>query len=298
MTRYITMRKFGKYGRFANQLFQYSFLRIYADKHNLEMQIPPWIGEDLFGLKTPLVTEMLTHRLEERDDTKHSPVNPPKSDEFVNHDFEGYGQFHTSWYRPYQAEMREWFRPVSVIQDRMNNGLARLREAGTTPIGLHLRRGDYGQLYFYTTPIKWCTDWLDANWPRLDNPVLFIATEDPSLAKDFAKYEPLLVEDLGVSLTDTPYRHFQYLAEDSSNPTKTSMDFYPDFYFLTQCKILLLSNSTFGFAAAMLNHGLQECWRPVLPEGGFVQVDPWNDDVLRHDLVTDYPNIEGLKGNR
>jgi len=38
----------GRYGDFGNQLFQYTFMRAYAEKYDYELQIPPWIGEKIF----------------------------------------------------------------------------------------------------------------------------------------------------------------------------------------------------------------------------------------------------------
>ena len=43
------MSTIGNNGRFANQLFQYAFLRIYAENHNLRIATSPWIGQTIFG---------------------------------------------------------------------------------------------------------------------------------------------------------------------------------------------------------------------------------------------------------
>ncbi len=37
-------------GRWGNQLFQYSFARAYAEKHGLELQTQPWVGDHIFEL--------------------------------------------------------------------------------------------------------------------------------------------------------------------------------------------------------------------------------------------------------
>lgn len=293
MKQIITMQALGCYGRFANQLFQYSFLRIYADKHGLEMQIPPWVGNYLFGLSDPPVTARLPTQRELRDNSRNSAVDPPEGKEYVDKNFLGYAQFHSSWYRPYMEQMRRWFQPTDVARSRPESAVAKLRADGGTPIGIHLRRGDYGMLYFYTTPVQWCVDWLRKNWSRFENPVLFLATEDASLVTEFAEYSPLLVEDLEVTLSVDPYPNFQYLEEDARHPTPRSMDFYPDFYVLTQCDVLLISNSTFSFFAAMLNQQLKECWRSHLPSQSFVQITPWDADVLTHDSVETHPGIKG-----
>lgn len=45
----VTMRTLGQNGRFANQLFQYAFLRFYAREHGLDVQVPAWEGKKLGG---------------------------------------------------------------------------------------------------------------------------------------------------------------------------------------------------------------------------------------------------------
>jgi hypothetical protein len=47
----ITMSSLGNNGRFANQLFQYAFMKLYALRHGVKMAIPDWQGRKLFGLK-------------------------------------------------------------------------------------------------------------------------------------------------------------------------------------------------------------------------------------------------------
>ncbi len=298
----ISMRKFGHYGRFANQLFQYSFLRIYAEQHGLQVQIPPWVGQWLFGLEDLPITIALPPQGEVRPRTEDGkdilPPQPP-GDEFCGKDFLGYGQVHTSWYRPHKEKIRGWFRHApSVRRKHLPSAIEKLRAAGKTSIGIHLRGGDYGIMYFYTTPVVWCAEWLRKNWSRFDDPVVFLATEDASLVEQFAEHKPLLIEDLGIELWQHPYPEFIYHKDDVANPTPRGMDFYPEFYTLTQCDVLLISNSSFSFFAAMLNERLKECWRPHLPSQSFVQMDPWDSDVITHEWIKDYPTVDGLKGKR
>ncbi|MEQ1830586.1 MAG: FkbM family methyltransferase, partial [Pirellula sp.] len=45
----LTARTLGRNGRFANQLFQYAFLRILARHHGLRVETSKWVGQLLFG---------------------------------------------------------------------------------------------------------------------------------------------------------------------------------------------------------------------------------------------------------
>ena len=46
----------GAIGRFGNQVLQYGFLRLYAERHGLALETPPWIGRELFACCEPPVT--------------------------------------------------------------------------------------------------------------------------------------------------------------------------------------------------------------------------------------------------
>ena len=88
---------------------------------------------------------------------------------------------------------------------------------------------------------------------------------------DFAEYQPITIKDLGVELPEAP--------------------FYPDFYVLSQCDVLAISNSTFSFAAAMLNERGKFFFRPHLLQEKLIAFDPWNSEPL----LRDNPNDLGLK---
>ncbi len=285
------MSLFGKYGRFANQLFQYSFLHIYAKQHGLDVQIPPWVGTHLFGLNDPPVSASLDAAIEKDEGAQGLP---PVGAEFVNKDWRGYAQFHTSWYRPYVEMIQSYFQPVQSLKDRLTPALERLQSRGETRIGLHFRRGDYGRSIFYITPEEWYLRWLKENWSRFNKPVLFIATEDPSLATKFSDYNPVMVEDLGLELQTKPLADCCYFTPDLKSGDPRAMDFYPDFWMLSQCEVMLIPNSTFSFAAAMLNTNLKELWQSNLPIGDFHRIDPWDSVPLDFDKAEDYRHLPGV----
>lgn len=252
----LTMRKLGKHGRFANQLFQYAFLRI-ASKG--DYQCPRWVGEYLFGLNDPPVTENLPQIEEKRNyDIKTSKVFGND-----NIDLLGFFQYHTSFYAQYKDFFRSLFQPTSEIREKASSHLI----INHTTIGIQLRRGDYGTFRrksarcFFVAPTEWYLDWLEEHWKDLDQPILFISSDQlEKVIDDFACYNPIVSY---CSLPEAP--------------------FYPDFFALTQCDILLISNSSFGFAASMLNERVTECWRPRLSMKRLVKYDPWNSCTVFRD---------------
>ena len=68
---------------------------------------------------------------------------------------------------------------VSEIEATMKKALDKLRSLGKTIVGLHLRRRDYGYGPFFIAPGKWYSEWLENMWKDLDEPVLFIASDEP-----------------------------------------------------------------------------------------------------------------------
>jgi hypothetical protein len=253
----------GMNGRFGNQLFQYAFQQILSRQVGMKSQSPKWIGQELFGRYDPPVDASLPLCAEGRD--FEEAIFPAKLFAKPSRSFDlfGYFQFHTSHYAPYRELYRLLFQPISAIEKPLKQAVDQVRQFGETLVGLHLRRGDYGLGPFFVPPNSWYLDYLRQIWPSLNNPVLFIASDEPDkVMEDFENFSPITCESLGLQM-----------------PAAT---FYPDFYLLTQCDVLAISNSTFSFAAAMLNQRAKAFRRPHLYAEQLVPFDPWNSLPLLH----------------
>ncbi len=249
-------------GRFGNEFFWYIFGKTYARRHGLELQVNPWVGSDLFAAADSPIAARLPQVFEPSEHGVDDTVIPHAPSPYANVNFVGYFQYHTSYYAPDRDYIRRLFEPRPEIAATLAPAWSRLRERGRTAVGIHIRRNDYGFLYFYRVPIQWYLDCLERIWPGLDQPFLYIATDDlDSVIGDFARYAPATARDLG--------------------PPLPQHDFYRDFYALQHCDILLIPNSTFSFAAAMLNRGLNAAYRSLLPVRTFVPFDPWDSKPLQ-----------------
>ena len=288
---YVTMSQFGHYGRFGNQVFEVAFLETYAAMHGCRLQLNPWVGNVLFNHKTEPVSGTLEPKVEPM--ALNGQGLPPTADEYVNHDFRGYAQYHTSWYRPKKDFVKLLFQPTLQVQKRLLPALVKLRKMGKTVVGVHLRRGDYGRSIFYVTPVHWYLIWLAEHWDAFEDPVLFFASETPSLKGEFAKYNPVSAEDLGVNLSSEPLANYSYLAPDVRSREPLQMDFFPDWYLLSQCDVIAAGNSTFPFTAAMMGQ-VRRYFRSDLPSQSFVEIDPWDAYPLTYDLAEDYAAILGV----
>ena len=254
----VTMSLLSK-ARFGNQIFLYTLLKIHQKEHDVRVETAPWIGQYLFGHNDPPISQTLP----EFTDTGMAILNAQEP--YKNVEFSGpVYQLHTKYYAPYKELFHSLFQPVPQVEVKMRDAVNKLRERGKTIIGIHLRRGDYQKLkrsYTFVAPTACYKKWLEGLWETLDEPVLFIASDDLSgVVDDFADYNPITIKDLGVQLPEA--------------------DFYPEFYILTQCDVLAISNSTFSFTAAMLNENCQFFFRPHLLAKKLVPFNPWNSEPL------------------
>lgn len=285
----ITMRQLGQRGRFGNTLLQHAFIRAYAVEHGAEYQMPPTVLKHLFGLDDNLSTEDLPPYQEQYENGDcHRPL-PPISDELLNHDFQGWAQHKTEWWTPERRKFWRDYRPTEAWLERLRPITEANRYDAGTVIGIQIRRGDYGQgsVYDSLTPVAWYIQWLKDHWWKFAFvPKLFIATEDRELVEPFAAYNPVTVESLGVELRAEPYPLYNYLPEDLASGKAHLLDWFPEWYALTQCDILLAANSTFSLTAAMVRSSAGkpvEFWRPSWEAQGFVREELWNCRPLRLD---------------
>jgi hypothetical protein len=263
----VTMSCLGRIGRFGNQLFQYAFLRHYARTYGLAVETPPWVGQKLFGCSDPPIARSLPTVYEPSWDVEAALATKPRQI-VKNADLWGYFLLPSSVYAPERRWFRELFRPVGEVAVTVNAAAEKLRQRGGTIIGLHLRRGDKTSGRHALTPLDAYTGWLRERWRSWRSPALFIATDDPRVVTEFSEFQPILAAELG---------------------GETNPGFYLDFFLLTQSDLLLISNSTFSFAAAMLNERATQFIRPIPDRRELIEFDPWDalpvlpDDVKARD---------------
>ena len=272
----IQFTQLGSWGRFGNQLFEYAFLKICAELNNLEIQTPSWVGNYLFDIHDPPPTAKLPAYEEKWDAKTQYPILPDLSI-CKNIDYQGFAQFHTSFFRPHKELIKKVFQVTPPLIEK----LGERNQFSTTRIGIHLRRGDYGRSIFYITPVAWYLDWLAKWWGEFHNPILYIATESVELVKEFAAYNPITAEDLGVD----------YFHEDLHDPRQ--LDFFSEWYYLTQCDVIVAPNSTFSFTAAMLSPCMQRFFRSNLATQQIEEEDVWDAYPLQRLDQKDFPNVPG-----
>ncbi|MBD8897034.1 hypothetical protein IG626_13610 [Desulfovibrio desulfuricans] len=252
----VTMRTLGQNGRFANQLFQYAFLRFYAREHGFDVQVPAWEGKKLFNTNEPDISkEFAQVVVDTKAQLDASCADAPLRDV----DFWGYFQ-DIDYYCKDIAFFRGLFQPVPRVEQELTSSWQSLH--GYDVVGLHMRYGDYGCGYFFETPSSWVIKALDTLWEKLNNPALYIATDDSRVWRLFKRYRPLLLDDVFQNVASCP-------------------QYYCDFWALTQANAaMMIANSSFSYCASLLNTRCGTMLRPSLRQKGMVIYSPWSSVVL------------------
>lgn len=311
----VTMTGFGELGRFGNQVLQYAFLRCYAAKHgNLEIQVPSWVGASLFGLTNPEVNRPFPSVVESRNTKANSTftsdfidyikasnagMDVPELPESIldadqprpkaNVDVWGWFQWHTRAYAPFKTLIQSTFTPVPTVAEPLSATFDKsLRFRGgvkRTVVGLHLRLGDYKTIaassFGYCAPTAWYLEWLAKVWPTLENPVLCVASDDlEAVLRDFADYNPITSEAAGLELPES------FCGKGAG--------FFPDWYMLTQCDVLAISNSTFSFTACMANTRPGARFFRAHYAHRMEEIAPWDADPIVHRDVSALSTLQVL----
>jgi Glycosyl transferase family 11 len=290
----LAMSSLGQFGRFGNQLFQYAFLRICAQKNGAKVECPAWIGQTLFGHEDAPISKVLIPVIESRENgeslfdvlpelipyiekisnTKSLQMNGREALEtnLINVDLWGFFQINTQLLQPHKEFFCSLFQPVNDLKLSLEYGLDTLRSKGKTIIGVHIRRGDFVKLplagFTLTVPSKWYCEWLDSIWNELEEPILFLCSDELDLVvRDFEKFSPVTSKDLNVKLPE--------------RMKDLNIGFYTDFFMLSNCDVVATSNSIFSFTACMLNSRGQLFVRPHWDfSSRFTAFEPWNSEPL------------------
>jgi len=255
----ITMSDLGLLGRFGNQILQYMFLKLCALRNNLKVETPDWLGRYMFEACKDENISYCLKRLEISDFVKNGLKIESKK--LINKDIRGFIEF------PIIADKREksflisLFEPISFWKNKLDKGYNILQKMGNTIISFHLRRGDFINSKQWIPDIDLYILWLEKNWKKFKNPVLYIASDDVfNVKKIFHKYRPLTRRDIIEKIY--------------------GIDFFIDHYILKKSNIVIVSpESSFSLTASMLNISGSHFFIPEKNKNCIIQFDPWNYSI-------------------
>ena len=267
----ISMSSLGSNGRFGNQLFQYLYLWSVARVQNAIIQVPQWIGNDLFSLENtptclsfPIIKEKAYHNIGEfsTDLTIDPNILLEHNPNLPNMDLWGYFQLHTSKYATNQDLIQDLFSFKPDLKNKLDNFIEKLKFDNKKIIAVHLRRGDYGYSSFYRAPCSWYENWLSNLNLNYEEYRVYVCSESANdYSSRFAGFDVVNFDFFGI-------------VPDSSLSTLI------DFYIMVNADILGISNSSFSFFASLLNKSAISFARPNITSQSMRTFDPWNSNVL------------------
>jgi glycosyltransferase involved in cell wall biosynthesis len=255
------MSSLGSNGRFANQLFQYAYVKLYALRHGLTAAVPDWEGRALFDLQDPFCTGVALPQLSFKgfteDDLNLWEIDDPP----IDIDLLGYFQEIPECWQSHRPLLRRMFELSAEHQNAVEAWHNKLTRGGErTLVAVHVRRGDYRGFdmpWLRLVPEDWYLDWLRAIWPTLCDPLLFVATDEPdAILPRFNEFEP--ISAIG-------------------SPAQQLPEHVCDFELLRRADYLAICNSSYSRMAAILAPSTQKCFLPAFQKQCFVPYEPWID---------------------
>lgn len=240
-------------GRFGNILYQYLFLKIYARKFGYRAEMTQWDGRSIFSeaANDAYPSYPLPFCFDER------PIEAlfGKGAPLKNVDLCAYLMLKGAEYAPYRTYIRSILTPKPEIEIELQSWVRKVRAGCDSLVVMHLRLTDFLELFPNWSPTIYCA-WIRDTWPKLKNPRLYIATDDPPRVRElFADYAPIIGSPENLNLLMPSY--------------------YPDFYMLTQADVLALSRSTFSTMGSLLNSRARMFVRPSATYDAVEEFDPW-----------------------
>lgn len=278
----IQSTRFFKNGRFGNQIFTYFFLKLAEKELGLEIRSEEWEGVSIFGLPTHEKPIIGSHPIEYSD--AFSVTNTPEQDlnylealserfGVQNFDVSGYFQYHTKLLAKYKQFYLDTFSIDEKFVNDVNEALSSFKSSPSQPvIAVHYRLGDYldyeknGSEIFFTSSANEIAEKINQILQQVGdrNPIIYLGSDD--------------LERASRELNERGIAHLT--SNDLAGKLKKTNSLYLDFVQFVFADILLISNSSFSFAAAMLNSKSSNFFRPRLGDKKFVKFDPWNDRIL------------------
>ena len=223
----ISFSKLGDYGRLGNQLFQYAFIRVAAQRLGTQFFCPRWDGDDIFNLQDEgeraSVPSGITNYF------NPSPQNgfTPEGLSIGDHT-EVQGFFQSEKYYPDKQLVRKWytFRNEIVAEVEKLYSDVLKRDCVSFSLRIHTDYTDCRE-WFPLYPLSYYEKALRVVKPKGS---ILVFADRPDLARNFFR----------------PMQERELIFIDNLNPPQ-------QLYFMTRCRANVITNSTFAWWGAWLN---------------------------------------------
>ncbi|NUB27310.1 tetratricopeptide repeat protein [Azospirillum brasilense] len=252
----VTSSSLATRGRFAHTVLEYILVRLYAEKRGFVLETPDWVGGAFFELNDPPQSGPLPPLLFSRRILNELVSGTAERAPIADRDILS-PLFLFEHKREYRQRVQSWLRPRRVWEPQLAPAVERLRAAGNTVVALHIRRGDFVTSNYPITETAWYVDWLRDWWPRLDRPVLYVASDDVAAIRHaFAEFHPLTRTDVVEEWV--------------------GLDFLQDFHVLMNADVVGTSAASgFSALAARLNTRARLFVEPDVAARRIRPFEPW-----------------------
>src|SRR6266404_1475854 len=223
----ISFSKLGNYGRLGNQLFQYAFMRVTAQRLETSFFCPTWEGDQIFDLRDKDIRAVAPSGILHHFDSAPEGGFCPRALAITDHtEIQGY--FQSDKYYPDKVLVKSWYSFRPEIVDSVESLFPRALLKDAVSISLRLDKDYANTREFYPLyPPSYYRQGLKR--AAAVGPVLVFA-DRPGLARSFIDSvvddEAILVEGL------SPHQQL---------------------YLMTRCRANVITNSTFAWWGAWLN---------------------------------------------
>lgn len=252
----VTSSSLATRGRFAHTVLEYILVRLYAERYGFVLETPDWVGGTFFDLNDPPQSGPLPPLLFSRRILNELVNGTAERAPIADRDILS-PLFLFEHKREYRERVQSWLTPRRVWAPHLAPAIERLRAAGNTVVALHIRRGDFVTCNYPITETAWYVDWLREWWPRLDRPVLYVASDDVAAVRHaFAEFHPLTRADV---------------VEEWAG-----LEFLQDFYVLMNADVVGTSAASgFSVLAARLNTRARLFVEPDVAARRIRPFEPW-----------------------
>jgi tetratricopeptide (TPR) repeat protein len=246
----VTCLTLNRSGRFAHQVGDYLCLRFHADPYGIPVETPDWVGHYVFELNDPMPSGKRTS-IRCSGSWLENQVKFKGAQAIAGYDIHSVGLLD-----PIRSEHVVKAREVLRIRDHWKvffaPMLSSLRARGNTVVCIHMRLTDRSDR---TPSIAWYIEWLQSLWVSLENPVLYIASDDLDTAiSAFTEFKPVTLSAISTSLP--------------------GLEWLQDFYVVMNSDIVAGSAGGFCTLANMLNTTGKLFFRPDLDQQCLVSYSP------------------------
>ena len=295
---HVTCSNLGSVGWFGNQFYRYLAMAYLSEKHNQKIQTSEWLGEQVFDLPCNRPDKNLSYKTVNENGDKYSKeiYKPWRSKVLALEDFENNNYdvlthnnafYHTSYLQEYKDTILKKLDFSKEIQTKLIPQIHQFLDLkeGEEFIAVHARMTLGGYYNKWRFPFEWYRLKLNEILKEKGDKIkkIIICSDDPNLVTQALSEFKFVNINHHIKYELDPCATAKEVAKPGALGGTGCFNFIPDFVIMALCDELLTSDSTFSYAAAMLNKKAHaRFYKSSIQDQKLVQYDPWNSHLLNY----------------